>query len=165
MDIYLGFLLLFFYPCYLSTSALAGGKVCRSSLKSLYARQLLPRQCQCWHNSPSWQDCQWNDCAGEQVSFWCHFFLLLDLFLLMQQNLCQTPWPHPGPAWWAICYRGSVATGVAGLAEAWHWYGDKERCGVQSEHVGVKQSIAKTQWEPGMFSFEWILCLWNRGAF
>lgn len=59
----------------------------------------------------------------------------------------------------------SLWTGVAGLAEAWHWYGDKERCGVQSEHVEVKQSIAKTQWEWGMFSFEWILCLWNRGAF
>lgn len=51
----------------------------------------LPRQCQRWHESTSWQDCQQSHCAGEQVSFWCHFFQRLALFLLMQQNFCQTP--------------------------------------------------------------------------
>lgn len=176
----LGFLPLSFYPCYLCSSAVAGGKVCSYPLKSLRARQLLPRQCQHWHNSPAL-----TRLSAEQLCWWAGEFLMPFLpaagfFPAFEQNLHQTAWPHPGPACWEVCYRGSVATGVAGLAEAWHWYGDKEKCAVQSEHVGVKQSIDKTQWDDrkkyqknnqtknisklGMFSFEWILCLWNRGA-
>lgn len=50
---YLGFLPLSFHPSCLSIRALAGGKVCSYSLKSLHARQLLPRQCQHWHKSAS----------------------------------------------------------------------------------------------------------------
>lgn len=43
---YLGFLPLSFHLSCLSIRALAAGKVCSCSLKSLHARQLLPRLCQ-----------------------------------------------------------------------------------------------------------------------
>lgn len=86
---YLGFLPLSLCPSLLSVGALAGRKTRGYPLKSMHTRQLLSRLCQPSHSSPPWGGCQHSNCAGEHVSFWCHFFGLLDLLLLMQQNCHQ----------------------------------------------------------------------------
>lgn len=141
---YLGFLPLSFHPSWPSIRALAGGEVCGCSLKSLHARQLLSRQCQHRHKSPPWWARQQSDCAVEQVSFWCLFFWLLDLSVLVQQNFCQTP---------ATSWPGTVSSLLQRLcSHRCDWTGrgltlisteGGQECEVQSEWVAVKQHIEK----------------------
>lgn len=58
------------------------------------------------------------------------------LFSCSCNRISARPLPQPGTAWWAVFYRGSVATSAAGLAEVWHRYRQKEHKIMQCSQNG-----------------------------
>lgn len=107
--------------------------------------------------------------AFDAFSFGCW------IFPCSCNRISARPLPHPGPARWAVFYRGSVSHRCDWTGRGLTLISTEggQECEVQSEWAAVKQHIEKKKgwddrenlWKPGMFCFEWIPWLWNRGAF